>query len=160
MSQCPCGSNIDLAACCGRYHAGTPAPTAEALMRSRYAAYATGNLGYIEATCAGPAALAFEKAEAEISQLGMRWLGLEIVATTRGRESDSEGTVSFVARYRHNGEEAEHTETSEFRRLDGVWSYWGRAANSLSHRAASVGRNDPCPCGSGKKYKKCCGVDG
>jgi uncharacterized protein YecA (UPF0149 family) len=21
-----------------------------------------------------------------------------------------------------------------------------------------VGRNDPCPCGSGKKYKKCCGV--
>ena len=22
-----------------------------------------------------------------------------------------------------------------------------------------VGRNDPCPCGSGKKYKKCCGKD-
>jgi len=24
---------------------------------------------------------------------------------------------------------------------------------------ARVGRNDPCPCGSGKKYKKCCGAD-
>jgi preprotein translocase subunit SecA len=23
-----------------------------------------------------------------------------------------------------------------------------------------VGRNDPCPCGSGKKYKKCCGKEG
>ncbi|AKI01322.1 hypothetical protein IMCC20628_02625 [Hoeflea sp. IMCC20628] len=158
MSQCPCGSNLDLAACCGRYHAGTPAPTAEALMRSRYAAYATGNLGYIEATCAGPAALAFDRAEAEISQLGMRWLGLEIIATAKGRESDGEGTVSFVARYRHNGEDAAHTETSEFRRLDGAWVYWGRAANALLHRAASVGRNDPCPCGSGKKYKKCCGA--
>ncbi|WP_174800289.1 SEC-C metal-binding domain-containing protein, partial [Methylosinus sporium] len=22
-----------------------------------------------------------------------------------------------------------------------------------------VGRNDPCPCGSGKKYKKCCGLN-
>jgi preprotein translocase subunit SecA len=26
--------------------------------------------------------------------------------------------------------------------------------------AAKVGRNDPCPCGSGKKYKKCCGANG
>jgi preprotein translocase subunit SecA len=23
---------------------------------------------------------------------------------------------------------------------------------------AKIGRNDPCPCGSGKKYKKCCGA--
>ena len=26
--------------------------------------------------------------------------------------------------------------------------------------ADKVGRNDPCPCGSGKKYKKCCGATG
>jgi preprotein translocase subunit SecA len=25
---------------------------------------------------------------------------------------------------------------------------------------AKIGRNDPCPCGSGKKYKKCCGAQG
>lgn len=25
--------------------------------------------------------------------------------------------------------------------------------------APKVGRNDPCPCGSGKKYKKCCGIN-
>jgi preprotein translocase subunit SecA len=27
----------------------------------------------------------------------------------------------------------------------------------IVHEQPKVGRNDPCPCGSGKKYKKCCG---
>ena len=160
MPTCPCGSDLDYAACCGRYHAGEAAPTAEALMRSRYAAYALGNLDYIEATCAGPAALAFNRAEADILQLGTEWLGLEIGRTTRGRERDSEGTVSFTARYRQtNGEEA-LVETSLFRRIGGCWFYYDRvpavaAAGTGSPRA---GRNDPCPCGSGRKYKKCCGA--
>ena len=156
MPLCPCGSNLEYAACCGRYHSGLPAPTAEALMRSRYAAYALGNLDYIAATCGGPAALAFDRAEAEIAQLGTSWLGLEIVATRKGRENDAEGTVSFVARYRHAGVEAALRETSEFRKADGRWLYWDRvtAAAALS---PATGRNDPCPCGSGKKYKKCCG---
>jgi SEC-C motif domain protein len=154
MPPCPCGSDLDYAACCGRYHAGTPAPTAEALMRSRYAAYATGKLDYIEATAGGPAAIAFNLPEAEASQLGTQWLGLEIAGTRKGREGDTEGTVSFIARYRHNGQEAALTETSQFRRVDGRWLYWDRDA---APRAASIGRNDPCPCGSGKKYKKCCG---
>jgi preprotein translocase subunit SecA len=32
------------------------------------------------------------------------------------------------------------------------------AATTIRREAAKVGRNDPCPCGSGKKYKKCCGA--
>jgi hypothetical protein len=32
------------------------------------------------------------------------------------------------------------------------------AAKPAPTPAAKTGRNDPCPCGSGKKYKKCCGV--
>ena len=47
---CPCGSGDDYAACCGRLHAGAPAPTAEALMRARYSAFAVGNLGYLLGT--------------------------------------------------------------------------------------------------------------
>ena len=27
---------------------------------------------------------------------------------------------------------------------------------TVHHTGPKVGRNDPCPCGSGKKYKKCC----
>jgi preprotein translocase subunit SecA len=30
----------------------------------------------------------------------------------------------------------------------------------LAQKSAKVGRNNPCPCGSGKKYKKCCGRSG
>jgi len=157
MPQCPCGSDLDYATCCGRYHAGGAAPTAEKLMRSRYAAYALGNLDYIEATCAGPAAMAFGRAEAEVLQLGTDWLGLEITRTSKGRERDSEGTVSFTARYRHKGEDAALTETSLFKRIDGRWHYCDRLPDTAPQRAASVGRNDPCPCGSGKKFKKCCG---
>ncbi|MEP3437843.1 MAG: YchJ family protein [Hoeflea sp.] len=155
---CPCGSGLDLAACCGRYHAGEPAPTAERLMRSRYAAYALGHLDYIAATCAGPAALAFDRKQAEALQLGTHWLGLEIIATRKGRESDSEGTVRFIARYRHNGEAAALAENSQFRRVEGRWVYWDMLADVLPPRAAGIGRNDPCPCGSGRKFKKCCGA--
>ncbi|MBC7284898.1 YchJ family protein [Hoeflea sp.] len=162
MPECPCGSNLDLATCCGRYHAGTPAPTAEALMRSRYAAYALANLDYIAATCAGPAAAGFNRTELELSQLGTQWMGLEIVGTKKGRETDTEGTVRFTARYRHNGAEAALSETSEFRRIETRWFYWDRDSvpEGSAARAGHIGRNDPCPCGSGKKFKKCCGAGG
>jgi len=157
MPQCPCGSNLDLATCCGRYHAGEPVPTAEALMRSRYAAYALERLDYIAATCAGPAAAGFDLREAEQSQLGMRWLGLDIVRIRKGREAAKEGTVSFIARYSHGGSGGELRETSQFRRIDGSWFYWDRLRQAPAPRAAGIGRNDPCPCGSGRKHKKCCG---
>ncbi|KGF70804.1 hypothetical protein LL06_03375 [Hoeflea sp. BAL378] len=158
MPPCPCGSDLDYAACCGRFHAGEAAPTAEALMRSRYVAYALGNLDYIEATAGGPAALAFNRTEAEASQLGTVWLGLEIIATRKGREGDSDGTVSFIAPYRHRGAEAALAETSDFRCIGGRWLYWDRLPEiPAAPRASPPGRNDPCPCGSGKKFKKCCG---
>ncbi|WP_340159935.1 YchJ family protein [uncultured Hoeflea sp.] len=162
MTSCPCGSNQIYSACCGRYHAGEAAPTAEALMRSRYSAYALGNLDYIEATCCGPAAIAFDRAEAELQQLGTQWLGLDVDRTSKGRERDSQGTVSFTARYRHNGAEQQMVETSEFRRIDGRWFYYDRMPAVAAARAGTsrTGRNDPCPCGSGRKYKKCCGAAG
>ena len=129
-------------------------------MRSRYSAYALGHLDYIEATCAGPAAVGLTLADLEVSQLGTRWLGLEIVGTKKGRDKDTEGTVSFIARYRHNGVEAALSETSQFRRIEGRWFYWDRDAAPVAGDvpAGKVGRNDPCPCGSGKKHKKCCGA--
>ncbi|PWV99182.1 SEC-C motif-containing protein [Hoeflea marina] len=154
---CPCGLPRDLSACCGRYLAGAAAPTAEALMRSRYTAYATGDLDHIERTCAGPAAAGFDRAELAASQLGTEWLGLEIRAIRRGSDADSEGTVSFVARYRHAGRDGAVEETSRFVRIDGSWCY-AEAEFPVAASAARPGRNDPCPCGSGSKYKKCCGA--
>jgi SEC-C motif-containing protein len=164
MSQCPCGSDADYAACCEPFHLGAPVPTAEKLMRSRYAAYALGKFGYLEATCAGPASGDFSRTEAEQAQLGIRWLGLEVLRVKKGGETDSEGTVKFLAHFRQNGQAGTLAETSEFRRVDGAWAYWDRqkldAPGTTGLRSASVGRNDPCPCGSGRKHKKCCGTNG
>lgn len=157
MPQCPCGSDLELNVCCGRYHAGEPAPTAEALMRARYAAYALARLDYIAATCAGPAAAEFNLLQAERSQLGTRWLGLEILRSRKGREVDGEGTVSFIAHFSQDGAVGKLRETSLFRRIDDRWFYWERYRESPELGMGGTGRNDMCPCGSGRKYKKCCG---
>jgi len=164
MTSCPCGSKKTFDACCGPLIAGARAPTAEALMRSRYVAFTRGNLDYIESTCTGPAALAFDRAEMARSLPGTEWLGLEIRETRGGQPEDQSGKVTFEVRHRHNGQVFTQLETSEFVRVDGAWRYAKGDVDLASQRAPSghigghIGRNDPCPCGSGKKYKKCCGM--
>ena len=160
MTSCPCGSQKDYVSCCGPLIAGKPAPTAEALMRSRYTAYCLGKLDYIERTSAGEAALAFNRGEAVRSTSGTEWLGVTIETTEAGGEGDDTGTVTFTARYRERGRVFSLSETSEFRRILGAWRYVRGDVRVASKKAASVlvDRNDPCPCGSGKKYKKCCGA--
>ena len=41
--------------------------------------------------------------------------------------------------------------------LDGDGTTGGKTVRKS--KAKKIGRNDPCPCGSGKKYKKCCGAN-
>lgn len=164
MTSCPCGSKTTFDACCGPLIAGAPAPTAEALMRSRYVAFTLGNLDYIERTCTGPAALAFDRTEMAQSLPGTEWLGLEIRQIQGGQPGDKSGKVTFGVRYRHNGQVFTQGETSEFWCVDGAWRYAKGDLSLTSQRAPighigeHIGRNDPCPCGSGKKYKKCCGM--
>ena len=89
------------------------------------------------------------------------WLGLEILATERGGADDPEGIVEFRARYRDpKGALHLHHERSRFRRRDGRWVYVDGMTPPAApvRRADAPGRNDPCPCGSGKKYKRCCGA--
>ena len=117
-TPCPCGSGASYAECCGRYHAGMSAPTAAALMRSRYSAYVLGNLDYLRATwhpdtC--PADLDADPA--------LRWIGLDIRACERGTEGDSDGTVEFVARYKVNGRAGRLHEVSRFVQEQGRWRY-------------------------------------
>ena len=162
-TNCPCGSVKSYAACCGPFIAGTaPAPTAEALMRSRYTAYARAEIPYLRATLAPEAQDAFDEEAARRWATGSQWLGLTILATEAGSAADREGTVTFVARYIQDGAQREHRELAAFRRhpKTGAW-YFADARTPKSppvvREAAKVGRNDPCSCGSGKKHKKCCG---
>jgi SEC-C motif-containing protein len=89
---------------------------------------------------------------------GTEWLGLDILATERGGETDTDGIVEFVARGITGGAPFAQRERARFRRVDDRWYYVdGTIIREPVRRVATAGRNDPCPCGSGKKYKRCHG---
>jgi len=155
---CSCGSGLVEDACCGPIIAGADAPTALALMRSRYTAYVRGAIDHVVASHAAETRAQVDRAAAAQWSRDTRWLGLEIVATSAGGPGDSEGVVEFIARGITRGAAFAQRERSRFRRSDGRWYYVdGVAAAEPVRRAAAPGRNDPCPCGSGKKYKRCHG---
>jgi SEC-C motif domain protein len=119
LRRCPCGTGLPLADCCGRLHDGTAtAATAEALMRSRYSAFALGDTGYLLATWhpdTRPQALDLDP--------DVRWTGLDVLATTGGSLLAAEGTVEFRAHYVHHGAAGEQHEKSRFVRDGGRWLY-------------------------------------
>ncbi|MFY1576659.1 YchJ family protein [Verrucosispora sp. WMMD703] len=116
---CPCGQGLPYADCCGRLHRGeADAPTAEALMRSRYAAFAVGDPDYLLRSWHSgtrPPRLHLDPAQ--------RWTGLEVLDTDGGGLFDSTGTVEFRAHYREGRDPGTVTERSRFVREDGRWVY-------------------------------------
>ena len=119
-AACPCGSGRVLEACCGRFHAGAPAPDAETLMRSRYSAYVLGLEEYLLATWhpdTRPAALELDATPRP------QWLVLAVKAHVP--LDASHATVEFVARYKLNGRALRLHETSRFEYADGRWLYVG-----------------------------------
>lgn len=160
MTECPCGSGKSYDTCCGPYIAGRlNPPTAEALMRSRYTAYAKGAIDYIEATHSPEKRDNLDIEETRRWAEESEWQGLEILECREGGPGDTAGTVEFTARYRQKGRDYEHHEVSSFRKEGGQWFFQdgNTPRQTYTREAPKVGRNDPCPCGSGKKYKKCCG---
>ncbi len=158
--SCPCGSLRPADACCAPFlERRESAPTAEALMRSRYTAFVRGAVDYLLDTHDATTRNTVERAAVERWSREATWLGLEIVATERGGVDDDSGIVEFRARYREGGVERLHHERSRFHRVDGQWRYLdgdsGKPRPAV--RSPTAGRNDPCPCGSGRKFKKCCG---
>jgi len=115
-TPCPCGGS-DYAGCCGRYHGGTPAPDAAALMRSRYSAYVLRLEAYLLATWhpdTRPATL-------DLAADDAKWLGLEV--RRHVQESADRATVEFVARYKIGGRAHRLHEISRFVREQGRWFY-------------------------------------
>jgi SEC-C motif-containing protein len=155
MMLCPCGTGRSYQDCCEPFIAGKiTARTTEALMRSRYSAFARSKMAYILHTMRSPAADHF-KADAQ-QQDNIKWTGLEVIRTaTQGNK----GWVEFKAHYtKHSMPHVLH-ELSEFHLRAGIWYYVdGQQPKPVATKAKSaIGRNESCPCGSGKKYKKCCG---
>ena len=153
--SCECGQAKPFEECCGRFLQGGAKPeTAEELMRSRFVAFGMGDFDYIERTQTEP--LPAEVRERKLPE----WESLRVVSSKDGGAGDNTGMVEFVAHYHHHGCH-DHHEKARFSRVDGEWRYV--TGDMIEHgtvkRAhAKVGRNDACPCGSGKKFKRCCGL--
>lgn len=123
-------------------------------MRSRYSAFVLQDESYLLKTwyiSTRPAQLEFESGN------GMRWLDLNIVSTVAGKANDETGTVEFIARYTLNRSLGILHETSRFLQEGGQWYYLDGDLHSNENNINKIGRNAPCPCGSGKKHKRCCG---
>ena len=129
-------------------------------MRARYTAHTRADIDYIEATHDPATREEIDRDATERWARRAEWLGLEICAIEAGGEADSAGAVEFVAHYRERGERRRHHELARFKRDGGNrWVYVDGEApqpETVRHAGPRVGRNDPCPCGSGRKYKKCC----
>lgn len=115
---CPCRSRLPFDECCGPYLAGGVAPTAVALMRSRFTAYALHDAAYLLRTwhtSSRPEGLELDD--------DVRWVGLQIVDSSGGEEGGATGTVHFRASYRTATDRAVMEEVSTFVRVGGEWRY-------------------------------------
>ena len=171
MDDCPCGSNFPYTDCCGPLIRGAVyADTAEDLMRSRYTASVKKEVAYLLETLHPDERPASGKNDSEGQEASIHWEKLEIFSSKNGAREDEEGEVGFVATYSDGADKKHHKEVSSFIKEEGRWYYSQKnskfqtaspsgppPAKTFTRKGPKVGRNDPCTCGSGKKYKKCCG---
>ena len=156
MQLCPCGNSRPLEACCGRFISGQLFPeTAEELMRSRYTAYATGATAYVLDTQDDN-----DRERVEQWAKQSEFLALRVLSTQLGEAKDQVGQVEFEADYKAGSQAHTHREVSHFERRgpNARWIFLKGHPPTQTRSAPKVGRNEPCPCGSGKKLKKCCGA--
>lgn len=158
---CPCGSGKNYSDCCEPIIKKTvKAPTAEALMRARYTSYVKQEIDFIINTCEQSEEIAeIDRQATEDWSKSSTWHGLQILRTEKGGENDEEGIVEFEATYTRKQIRDIHHETAYFKKVNGEWVYsvGQLTTKTVVREGKKVGRNEPCPCGSGKKYKNCCG---
>jgi len=150
-TMCVCGSQQSYVDCCQPFHLATQqAQTPEQLMRSRYSAYVLKNAKYVYQTYASE-----KQAENPVKEIkdfadSCRFIKLTVIDS--GYE-DNLGFVEFKAHYFYQNLYCELNEKSQFIKEDDQWRYLDGEIHPVDD--IKVGRNDNCPCGSGKKYKKC-----
>jgi SEC-C motif-containing protein len=163
VNLCPCGSNNPFEQCCGPIIEGQKqAATASALLASRYSAYVLTQIDYLKQSLHPDKQAEFDEKGARKWSTESDWRGLEILNAVEGGPDDEKGEVEFVATFIQDAQTIRHHEKAQFEKKDGIWYFVdGQAVinnQPLRRETPKVGRNEPCPCGSGKKYKKCCGA--
>ena len=161
---CPCGSNLTYEDCCGALHQGRArATTALALMRSRYAAFARQDMDYLLKTQDPASRDGFDADGTADWNQDVVWKELRILGCKAGGEKDEKGRVEFQAYYEKDGQPGVVHEQSRFVKKNGRWYYlYSKTEQAVESdpeikARPKAGRNEPCPCGSGLKFKRCCG---
>lgn len=162
--SCYCSIGSDYSTCCEPIHNSPDSvKSAKELMQARYSAFACQKVKFVGDTHA-PGVNDFNLEEAKVWAKESKWEKLEIVNTKDGGPEDETGIVEFKAHYKdQKNNPIVHHEVSEFKKFDGVWKYVegeivnAGQAKTLVRETPKIGRNEPCSCGSGKKFKKCCG---
>jgi SEC-C motif-containing protein len=154
---CPCGSGRLFEQCCEPIHLGRQQPaTAEQLMRARFTAHVAHNFKFLHDTYRATAGKPYVAEEGEPAVV---WTRLEVHSHEVVADHPDKAFVDFSAYGTEEGVEKVLQEKAEFHRVNGTWLYTREARLGpapFKSTAPKVGRNDPCPCGSGKKYKHCC----
>lgn len=159
MESCPCGSGSLFSECCEPVISGEiDAATAEQLMRARYSAYVFAKVDFIYESTHPDHRSDYDHAGTKEWAESADWQGLEIISTSNGGTDDSVGEVEFVARFNDKDTPREHREAGQFKKKSGKWYFTeGHQARQRPLTVNKTGRNEPCHCGSGMKFKKCCG---
>ena len=154
--NCPCGSGKLFESCCEPVLTGQQvAASAELVMRARFTAHVAHNFRFLHDTHRPTAGTPYVEEEGVPS---MTWTKLVVHSHEIGRDQD-QAFVDFSAYGTEEGVEKVLHEKAEFIRTGGAWLYNREARlGPAPYKSATpkVGRNDPCPCGSGKKFKHCC----
>jgi SEC-C motif domain protein len=156
VQTCPCNSQIMLNHCCGLYHAGESARNAEKLMRSRYSAYALGLIDYLVKTTLPAQQHLLDQNSIRAWSTQSTWLGLDVEDFVEF-DDHIHATVTFVATWKEQQTEQKnekgehrHEEKSGFVKMNNEWYFLDPTV------PLNIGRNEPCPCHNGAKFKKCC----
>ena len=155
MEKCSCGKSLHYLNCCAEVISGKrKAVSPEELMRSRYSAFVHQEIDYLMKTHA-PEFRPDDRNEIADWAAQVQWEGLEVLNVKTENET---GWVEFKAHYIENNEQYVLHENSFFRKEEGEWFYVNGEVpqKPIAPKECHIERNSPCPCGSGKKYKKCC----
>lgn len=157
--KCPCGSIKNFDECCEPLlKKQTHAETAEQLLRSRYTAFTQNDMNYLLSTHAPKTRSKLDLNETTQWARQSKWLGLQIINQYQG--TDQKCQIEFKAHYQIGDTPPDvHHELSTFEKLNNRWFFVDGKDPKLNRPAqikATASRNQLCPCGSGKKYKRCC----
>lgn len=160
--NCPCTSGKTYGNCCQPIQTEkAKAKTAEDLLRARYTSFVTGHIDFILATHHSSTSHDVNREEITTWSKDSEWKGLDVLQKEAGEATDETGTIVFHAKYALEGKDQDHYEKSTFEKENGEWKFLDAMPlrnGPYVREEPKIGRNDPCHCGNGKKFKKCHGL--